>query len=343
MSVERRKWSRRASIVLYAIAMVLPFNVLAQGFQHVNLGLRKPTGVNNNDQVVGNEIESGKGFVWDINTGFTDLIVGHAAGINDAGQVAITNEDFEAFRWDQTSGYVPIGTLGGTWSWANGINEKGQVVGISETASGQTHAFLWDSSLGMNDLGVLTSDIESEAYGANGINGGDETQIVGFSVTDTGNRRAFVWDSTNGMTNLDPYIPYTYSEAKAINESGQIIGAAGAVSGVNAFVWDTVNGFVNLGEATAESINDFGDVAGYTDTYAFVWDKDQGMRDLNDLLPENSGWDLLEAYAINENRFVVGTGMYEGAQQAFMMDSTPEPISLCLLGLGGLALIRRKR
>jgi probable HAF family extracellular repeat protein len=36
-----------------------------------------------------------------------------------------------------------LGTLGGTQSYGFGINDHGDVVGVSETADGEWHAFLW--------------------------------------------------------------------------------------------------------------------------------------------------------------------------------------------------------
>jgi probable HAF family extracellular repeat protein len=36
-----------------------------------------------------------------------------------------------------------LGTLGGDFSIAWGINESGQIVGSSSTKSGKTHAVLW--------------------------------------------------------------------------------------------------------------------------------------------------------------------------------------------------------
>ena len=51
-------------------------------------------------------------------------------------------------------GYQPVdlGTLGGSESWAYAINNRGQVVGWSETENGDTHAFLWEKGR-MVDLG----------------------------------------------------------------------------------------------------------------------------------------------------------------------------------------------
>ena len=49
---------------------------------------------------------------------------------------------------------INLGTLGGNYSHAQDINEKGQIVGISETLTGDRHAFLWQNG-SMIDLGTL--------------------------------------------------------------------------------------------------------------------------------------------------------------------------------------------
>jgi probable HAF family extracellular repeat protein len=46
-----------------------------------------------------------------------------------------------------------LGTLGGTDSSARAINARGAVAGVSTTASGETHAFLWRNGT-MTDLGT---------------------------------------------------------------------------------------------------------------------------------------------------------------------------------------------
>ena len=67
-----------------------------------------------------------------------------------------------------------LGTLGGGNSRAYGINDAGQVVGQSYTASGEERAFLWQAGV-MTDLGTLGGDY-SEACAIN--NAG---QVVGQS------------------------------------------------------------------------------------------------------------------------------------------------------------------
>ena len=50
---------------------------------------------------------------------------------------------------------IDLGTLGGASSGAEAVNDSGQVVGGSQTASGANHAFLWTQAGGMVDLGTL--------------------------------------------------------------------------------------------------------------------------------------------------------------------------------------------
>ena len=80
-----------------------------------------------------------------------------------------------------------LGTLGGEESTAIAINDRGQVVGASQTSSGDHHAFLWQDGV-MTDLGTLGGS-ESYAFDIN-----ESGQVVGESETASGNRRATLWE-----------------------------------------------------------------------------------------------------------------------------------------------------
>ena len=78
-----------------------------------------------------------------------------------------------------------LGTLGGTFSQAFGINARGQVVGQSTVAIGQS-AFLWEAGT-MTDLSTLggTGSV------ASGINA--RGQVVGRSRLANGQVHATLW------------------------------------------------------------------------------------------------------------------------------------------------------
>jgi probable HAF family extracellular repeat protein len=136
-----------------------------------------------------------------------------------------------------------LGTIGGFYSNAAGINNHGQVVGQSNCAPGNwtQHAFLYDST-GMHDLGTLGGSFSA----ASAIN--DAGQVVGCSgiTGDPLARHAFLYDST-GMHDLDPFGPPNrfaeQSWAVSINDAGQVVGTGIFVSpltqvpGPGAFLW----------------------------------------------------------------------------------------------------------
>src|SRR5262249_5026054 len=50
---------------------------------------------------------------------------------------------------------IDLGTLGGTFTAALAMNEKGQVVGYGDIAGGAEPAFSWTQATGMIDIGTL--------------------------------------------------------------------------------------------------------------------------------------------------------------------------------------------
>jgi probable HAF family extracellular repeat protein len=75
---------------------------------------------------------------------------------------------------------------GGDYSEAYAINDDGQVVGTSQTASAREHAFLWQDGK-MRDLGTLGGRYSS-AYAIN-----NRGQVVGTSRTPLSNSHAVLW------------------------------------------------------------------------------------------------------------------------------------------------------
>ncbi|MEU8082197.1 hypothetical protein AB0B57_00975 [Micromonospora sp. NPDC049101] len=90
--------------------------------------------------------------------GVLTRIGSEAVGVNNRGQV-VGAANGRAFRW-QNGTLTDLGTLGGDWSRATAINDRGVVVGRSTTTT-QWQPFLWRDGV-MTDLttrGVRETDV----------------------------------------------------------------------------------------------------------------------------------------------------------------------------------------
>jgi probable HAF family extracellular repeat protein len=126
------------------------------------------------------------------------------------------------FRTDSSSQNPrDIGTLGGKSSEANAVNESGNVVGVSETASGEQHAFGWSPSQKMFDLGTIGRGKMSVATGINSV-----SDVVGYAEaysTIVGFIRLGV---TGQMVVLPPPEGAWGSAALGISNKGHVVGVA---------------------------------------------------------------------------------------------------------------------
>ena len=137
-----------------------------------------------------------------------------------------------ALRWTLGGGAVVLEDLttrlgNNVETSAYGLNETGDITGFFRTVAGKPHAFLLTAA-GMTDLHPLCGGVSDgkDASGAYDVNANDE--VVGYrGVTTDGTGdtyRAFYW-AAGCMTEL-PTLG-GYSEARAINDNGVIVGGSG--------------------------------------------------------------------------------------------------------------------
>ena len=86
---------------------------------------------------------------------------GTAFAINDNGEAAGASSNcttpFHAVLWRRDGSAQDLGSFGGTMlNLAQGINNRGEVVGVSDLPGDTAfHAFLWSEAEGMQDLGTF--------------------------------------------------------------------------------------------------------------------------------------------------------------------------------------------
>jgi uncharacterized membrane protein len=196
-----------------------------------------------------------------------------AAAINDQGQIAgyVIKKNWErwAILWTGSQAKKLRPLAGANWSQAWGINNRSQVVGNSGTG-GAFHAVIWEGKQ-VTDLGLLPGYTKSLATDLNEIG-----QIVGTAEDLEEGEKAVLWQN-GGVVSL-PDFGGSFNRARAINESGLIVGKASGK--------------------------------------AVLW-RDGQVIDLNTLLPPNSGWEMTDAHGINDQGWIVGQGMVGAEDRAF--------------------------
>ena len=229
--------------------------------------------------------------------------------------------------------------------YASAINSSGQVCG-----SWGDNGYIWD-----NGQMVIIEPISGQrACIVSGMN--DEGDVVGRFEN---GRYGYVYNEDDGVVILsDLFGPNGgHSTPVDINNHGHIVGhASGDPQGQRPVLW--VDGVIqDIGtlegsDGWANAINDKDQIVGYAylapSSYyqATLWEEGE-VFNLNDLIPEDSGWLLRVANDINESGMIVGWGDVGDEERAFLLTPIPEPATISLAAIAFLSfagrLHRRRR
>jgi len=279
---------------------------------------------------------------------------GEAVGLSETSVPDPDGEDFCAmgtkltcrpFLW-RDGHMMALPTLGGNNGQASAINNRGQIVGISETTvpdpgcpSKKTISpVLWEKGEA-RPLPTVAGDPDGFVQGIN-----DQGQAVGSSGSCTNiATHAVLWenDAAFQLADLGP----TGDDAYAINDHGQIVGYVTSPDRTTIFpvVWQNgAHGGVTSipilpgdGAAFATGINNRGQVVGSTFnsqgwSHGFIW-QDGVVADLNSLIPGDSNLFIIAASNINERGQISGmaqvmSGPDEGKIHAILLTPVNERI-----------------
>ena len=258
---------------------------------------------------------------------------GEAVGMAETSVPDPNGEDMCAFGTKKTCrgflwrhGHImALPTLGGNNGQAAAINNRGQIVGISETTVPDSGCppskqpgttilpVMWEKGE-VRALPTLPGEPDGFVQGLN-----DQGQAVGATGTCTSFAiHAVLWENDHAFQLAD--LGHTGSDAYAINDHGQAVGYVSTTDGstIVASLWEN-GGVKNLGilpgdgAAFATGINNRGQVVGSTFnsvgwSHGFIW-QDNVMTDLNTFISKDSNLFIIAASNINERGQISGMAM----------------------------------
>ena len=363
------------------IALIALTSPVAQAAEFISLGMLPGTDLSAVQSISpsGNYVSGRSGsmsFRWSRDDGMVKVSDFNTADdVTDDGLVVGGNEIDSAYRWEGGTLTI-IGDLtaigrsnespgGARMSSAHGVSADGTIL-VGNTPTDQNEEA--DSFRIIGDLiepigdfpgGTHTSGIRSVSA--------DGTIAVGYGITDAG-REAMRWENGVRESLGDLAGGGLFSWAHKISADGMVIvGRSESASGTEAFRWTRETGMVGLGYIPNAASNDSrawdltadgsiivgnhsGDLSPRSRD-AFIWDADNGMRDLQGVLvsefglaDELAGWDLISARGISDDGTKIAGAAFnpDGNVEAFLVDlrPVPEPSGMTLCCLAAVLVAR---
>ena len=253
-------------------------------------------GITNNNQIAVRNVNNDLGaFIYDLNEKrFNFELKDTLQAINSQGQMIggdyswVTHQDMPGWFYDPSTGYTSLGSLDRFNRWPvmpEVLSENGFVAGTGRDTQDDLKLFVWHQEEGLREFDMFESnwvriwDINNEGWTVGYYEQNDRTEARHAFLIKPDLQSAIDLGSLGGKE----------SQALAINDLNQVVGES---------------------ELTSRSDK----------THAFIWDTTHGMRDLSKLIPTNTGWkELILATSINNEGYIVGTGIYYGVEHQFLL------------------------
>jgi probable HAF family extracellular repeat protein len=236
------------------------------------------------------------------------------------------------FSW-RNGKMTQLPTLGGNNAEAYDVNNRGRIVGVSETSTQDPactapqvfdyDAVIWEPNGTITTLPPLSGDTTSAAVSIN--RGGT---VVGYSGPCSVIAHAVLWQ--NGSAIDLGNLGGNYSYGNVLNNRGQVVGYSylPGNTAYHAFLWQngtmsdlgTLSGDV---DSQAFGINDKGQIVGQSCSASscrgFIW-QNGVMTDLNELIPPDRSLYVYQGGDINNSGQIPGVGINRrGLFRAFVL------------------------
>jgi len=312
-------------------------------FSIVDLGTRiTPTAINNKGQIVGYSITDDghkHAFLYE-NQILTDLGTfggtdSEALAINGSGHIVGNyikygyKHAFQLYNSQFTDMFGSAGMIEAT-----GINDQNVMIGniVSTSYMEITHVILYDNGL-VTDLSVLGGIEPLLSARPRGINNKGQAIFFESLCGSWECEHSYIF-SGETVSEIFPF------NATDINDLGQVVG-----SSLKDGEWGHIDSCLyNQGDMTR--INDFGGnqsyptalnnvgqvigTAQYSQDYnfhPFIYFNGT-MKDLNTLIPADSGWNITIVSDINDKGQIIGTGLLNGEQHAFVLSPLVQTVQI---------------